>query len=142
MAEILNGIIAQGGTTAVSDPVSANDLADWMDLAPDKSAWHVAEDEGGQILGFQYVEPHPGLPADCCDIATYVRLGETRIGIGSALFRATSAAAGALGYGAIVAVIRSDNAGGLAYYQSRGFEDWKLWDDAPICPRVMKRYAL
>ncbi len=142
MAVLLNQIIRKGGTTAISQSVTAADLSDWMLSAPDRSAWHVAEDEGGRILGFQYVEPHPGLPPDTCDIASYVLPGETGIGIGSALFKATAAAARTLGYTAIIAVIRTDNTGGLAYYQSRGFEDWKTWADAPIAPRVMKRFAL
>ena len=102
----------------------------------------MAEDERGRILGFQYVEPHPGLAARHLRIASYVLPGETGIGIGSALFKATAAAARTLGYTAIIAVIRTDNTGGLAYYQSRGFEDWKTWPDAPITPRVMKRFAL
>lgn len=142
MAELLNDIVQVGGTTAMTGPVTAQDLTDWMGSAPDRSAWHVAEDDRGSILGFQYVEPHPGLPPDCCDIASYVRPGKTGIGIGSTLFTATQAAARNLGYRAIVAVIRTDNAGGLAYYQSRGFEDWKLWEDAPIAPRVMMRFTL
>lgn len=142
MADLLNAIVARGGTTAVADPVSAGELTAWMGMAPDRSSWHAAEDDSGRILGFQYIEPHPDLPPDTCDIASYVRLGETGIGIGSALFTATSAAARALGYRAIVAVIRADNAGGLAYYQSRGFEDWGRWDDAPIAPRILKRFVL
>ncbi|MBV2359513.1 GNAT family N-acetyltransferase [Thalassococcus sp. CAU 1522] len=142
IAVLLNEIVAAGGTTAVCAPLTAADIAKWMQGAPDRSAWHVAEDDHGDILGFQYVEPHPGLPPDCCDIATYVRSGVTGIGIGSALFDASRRAARQLGYAAIIAVIRTDNAGGLAYYQSRGFEDWKTWADAPIAPRIMKRYDL
>ncbi|SNR36516.1 GNAT family N-acetyltransferase [Puniceibacterium sediminis] len=142
MADLLNAIVAQGGTTAISEPLAAADLTAWMAMAPDRSAWHVAEDETGRILGFQFIEPHPDLPLDTCDIASYVRMGETGIGIGSALFNATSAAARALGYRAIIAVIRTDNVGGLAYYQSRGFEDYGRWDEAPIAPRILKRFAL
>lgn len=142
MAILLNTIIARGGTTALTDPVTATILTDWMQTQSDISAWHVAEDENACLLGFQWIAPHSGLPDDCCDIATFVRVGETGIGIGSALFRATENAARALRYAAIVAVIRSDNHGGLAYYQSRGFESWRMWNDAPTAPRVMKRYAL
>ncbi|MFZ5963241.1 GNAT family N-acetyltransferase [Thalassococcus sp. BH17M4-6] len=142
MADLLNGIIAKGGTTAMTDPVTRDMLQDWMDSSPDRSAWRVAEDAAGRILGFQWIEPHPDLPDTCCDIASFVRLGQTGIGVGSALFEATKDAARTLGYAAIIAVIRADNAQGLAYYQSRGFEDWGLWDDAPVAPRVLKRYDL
>ena len=42
MAQLLNKIIAIGGTTALVRPVTAQDLKDWMAFAADKSAWHVA----------------------------------------------------------------------------------------------------
>ena len=142
MADLLNAVIAEGGTTAITTPVTRDDLGAWMDSAPGRSAWHVAESDGGQVLGFQWIEPHADLPADTCDIATFVAIGRQGLGIGSALFGRTEAAARALGYGFIAAVIRADNAGGLAYYQSRGFEDWRRWDDAPVAPRMIKRYAL
>ena len=61
---------------------------------------------------------------DAAEIATFTKIGKTGLGIGSALFRATEKAARGLGYTWINANIRADNAGGLAYYQSRGFEDY------------------
>lgn len=125
MAELLNGIIRAGGTTALTTERDAEDLRGWMASAPGRSAWHLAEDDGGRLLGFQWIEPSDTLPETCCDIATFVRRGETGIGIGigSALFSASRAAARALGYTHINATIRADNSGGRAYYQSRGFEE-------------------
>jgi len=142
MAEILAALIENGAATAVSGPVSRADIAEWIAFDPDRSAWHVAENAAGHILGFQFIEPNPALPDACCDIASYVRPGQGGVGIGSALFDATRRAARALGYTAIVAVIRADNAAGLAYYQSRGFEDWQTWHDAPIAPQIVKRHDL
>ena len=78
--------------------------------APD-SAWHLAEDGRGEIKGFQYIEPHPDLPEGGVDVATFVRLGETGFGIGSALFKQTKEAARDLGYAHIHAIIRADNQG-------------------------------
>ena len=147
MAELLNQIIARGGTTAMTSPVTRTTLAEWMAADAPRSAWHLAEDDAGALLGFQYVHPHPRLPPDACDIATFVRLGRTGLGTGSALFDATRAAARALGYAWINATIRADNAGGLAYYQSRGFETFHTAHDVPLgtgqrIDRISKRYDL
>lgn len=122
MAALLNAIIEKGGTTAISEPVSGEILSDWMARDSDRGAWHLAEDDTGDLLGFQWIGPRDGLPQDACDIATFVRLGQTGLGVDSALFDVTATAARALGYAWINASIRADNAGGLAYYRSRGFE--------------------
>ena len=124
MAALLNAIIAQGGTTALTQPVTAADLAAKMAAYAGRTAWHLAEDDAGAVLGFQWLAPHPKLVPEAVDIATFVELGRTQLGIGSALFGATCQAARALGYRWINATIRADNSGGLAYYQSRGFQEY------------------
>lgn len=145
MADLLNDVIAEGGTTALTTPVTSDDLAEWM--GHPRSAWHVAEDDAGRVMGFQWIEPAGYLPAEAAEIATFARIGHTGLGIGSALFRATEAAARELGYGWINANIRADNAGGLAYYQSRGFEDYGRIEgyrmgNGQIVDKVLKRYDL
>lgn len=147
MAELLNEIIAEGGTTAITDPLKTNDLRDWMTRAQDRSAWHLAEDETGLVLGFQWIEPAEYLPDDAAEIATFARQGHSGLGIGSTLFRATEQAARALGYRWINANIRADNTGGLAYYQSRGFEDYGRKSGVPlgdgqVVDKILKRYDL
>jgi len=147
MAGLLNAIIAKGGTTARTAPVSKSDILEFMGSYPGKAAWLVAEDDDGTLLGFQLIEPHDKLPPDACDIGTFTHLGRTQMGIGSALFRQTGSAARQLGYGWINATIRADNTGGLAYYQSRGFEDYKLdrdvlLEDGTIVDKISKRYNL
>ena len=97
MADLLNAIIRKGGTTAHTTPVSRDTILEWMDCNPQRSAWHVAEDDTGNILGFQFLEPHPDLPPEACDIASFVRLGQTGLGVGSKLFDASRKAAKALG---------------------------------------------
>ncbi|MAE89254.1 MAG: GNAT family N-acetyltransferase, partial [Pelagibaca sp.] len=57
MAEMLNEIIDAGGTTAITDPVSREDLLGRMEADP-RSIWHVAEDAAGALMGFQWIEPH------------------------------------------------------------------------------------
>ena len=145
MAELLNAIIIKGGTTAMIDPVPATQLRQRMRLPG--AAWHLAEDTQGTLMGFQWIEPHPDLPEGGVDVATFVRLGETGIGIGSSLFEETRKAAKYMGYTHIHAIIRADNSGGMAYYQSRGFETYRLLPDSPLddgrqVDKVWKRYEL
>jgi L-amino acid N-acyltransferase YncA len=144
MAELLNQIIAVGGTTARTQSVCADDFIPLL-TAPG-SACHVAE-IGVEIMGFQYIEPHHALPPEAADISTFVRRGKTGMGIGSALFMATAQAARDLGYHWINATIRADNTGGLIYYQSRGFRDWRHLSDQRLAngmrvDKVCKRYDL
>jgi L-amino acid N-acyltransferase YncA len=124
MAELLNEIIARGGTTVMTEPITRDAVAGRMATAPERSAWHLAEDDAGAVLGFQWIAPHGDLPSGACDIATFVETGRRQIGIGSRLFLATQSAARDMGYAWINATIRADNAGGLAYYRSRGFEHY------------------
>jgi len=147
MARLLNEIIEVGGTTALVRPVTADDINDWMAAAADRSAWHVAVDTSERVVGFQWVAPHAQLPPMACDIASFVQIGQSGLGIGSSLFTATAKAAKALGYKWINATIRADNAGGLTYYQSRGFRDWArdsavLLENGQIVDKISKRYDL
>jgi L-amino acid N-acyltransferase YncA len=145
MAELLNAIIETGGTTALTTPVTAEDMIQRMRAGGERAAWHVAFDNNDTIVGFQWIGPHDNLPVDACDIATFVQEGRTGLGIGSALFNATRDAAERLGYAWINATIRADNEGGLIYYQSRGFEDWHVdknvaLSNGLIVNKISKRY--
>ena len=100
-----------------------------------------------KVVGFQWIEPNPKLPAEAVDIATFVQIGQTGLGIGSKLFDETAKAARSLGYVWINATIRADNEGGLTYYQSRGFRDWAFdegvqLDSGQVVDRVSKRYDI
>lgn len=147
MARLLNAIIEKGGTTALTRPVTGRDIADWMAVQAPRSAWHVALDEAEQVVGFQWITPHENLPPEAVDVATFVALGQSGLGIGSALFDATRKAARDLGYQWINATIRADNEGGLTYYQSRGFRDWAYdegvrLDSGLIVDKISKRFDL
>ena len=54
LSDLLNEIIAIGGTTAKVTPVSAQDIVNQM--KPSTSVWHLAEDSDGVVLGFQYFD--------------------------------------------------------------------------------------
>jgi len=145
MAALLNEIIEVGGTTALVRPVTGVDLSEWMNSDPDRSAWHVALDDQEKVIGFQWISPHPNLPPEACDIASFVQIGRAGLGIGSALFSANAQAAKDLGYVWINATIRADNEGGLTYYQSRGFRDWAFDEDVElpnglVVNKISKRY--
>lgn len=145
MAALLNEIIAIGGTTALTRPVTGDDLRNWM--AEPGAAWHLAEDDAGAVLGFQWVHPHPDLPPDMADIATFVDHRRHGLGIGTRLFDATCKAARAAGFTAINATIRADNQSGLTYYRARGFETWGhqtgvTLDNGLIVNRLMTRFLL
>lgn len=147
MARLLNEIIDAGGMTAISRPVTGTDLIDWQADGGEKAAWHVALDGAEKVVGFQWIEPNPSLPSDACDIATFVQMGQSGLGIGSALFAKTVTAARALGYVWINANIRADNEGGLIYYQSRGFEDYHLLEghtlrEGQVVNKRLKRFTL
>ena len=144
MAALLNEIIAAGGTTARTETVAAADFIPL--LSAPGAACHVAE-VGSAIMSFQYIEPHAALPPKVADISTFVQRGKTGLGIGSALFTATAQAARDLGYQWINATIRADNTGGLIYYQSRGFRDWRNLTDQRLAngmrvDKICKRYDL
>ncbi len=147
MARLLNEIIKAGGTTALTRPVTGQDLAEWIAFDPDHSAWHVALDDAENVVGFQWIEPAKYLPPVAAEIATFVQMGQTGLGIGSALFNATRKAAKSLGYVWINANIRADNEGGLIYYQSRGFQDYRVIEgyemaDGQIVDKRLKRFDL
>ena len=147
MARLLNEIIDEGRTSALVRPVTGQDIAEWMSFDPARSAWHVATDGSERVVGFQWIEPEASLPSEVANIATFVQIGQTGLGIGSALFGATRRAATDLGYAWINANIRADNEGGLIYYQSRGFQDYGTIEgykmaNGQIVDKRLKRFDL
>lgn len=147
MAELLNEIIAIGGTTALTKPISSDALLDWLDLESPQTATHVATNDLEQCQGFQWIGPWEDLPEDACEIGSFVRVGLVGYGIGSKLFDVTRRAAKSIGYSWIRANIRSDNESGLTYYQSRGFENYDrrkgvTLEDGSIVDKTLKRFDL
>ena len=148
LAELLNAIIARGGTTALEEPFTADALDRAYLTGPDVVCCFVAADRAsGRLEGFQTLGRGDGLPDGVGDIGTFARVDGTQRGVGSALFAATCAEARRLGLTGINATIRADNTGGLAFYGRLGFRDHSvraavpLKDGAPV-DRVSKRFSL
>jgi L-amino acid N-acyltransferase YncA len=148
LAELLNAIIARGGTTALETPFTPEKLAQTYLTGPDVHICLVAVDPGtGRIEGFQTLGRYPNLPDDIGDIGTFARIDGAQRGIGSALFKTMVERARALGLSAINATIRGDNVGGLAFYTKQGFVDHAVTPAVPLSEgtpvdRVHKRYDL
>jgi L-amino acid N-acyltransferase YncA len=149
MAALINEIIGIGGTTAIETPFTRASMDREFVSGPHVISSIVAE-ENGELLGFQILlgstQDEP-MPDGWGSIGTYARVGQTRGGVGRALFAETVNAARAAGLHTIDATIRADNTGGLAFYSSMGFVDYDrrvgvpLRDGTPV-DRVRKRLDL
>lgn len=135
MAELINAIIAIGGTTAYEDPFDAASMDAAYISLPQLVSCFVAELDGA-IIGFQGLmrsfDPHDPLPDGWATIGTFARVGLTQRGVGGALFAATLQAARAAGISVIDATIRADNTGGLAFYSRQGFVDYDRLKAVPL----------
>jgi L-amino acid N-acyltransferase YncA len=116
IAALINEIIKVGGTTAYETAFDRESADHEFISGPHVISCVLAESDG-ELLGFQILfgsteeEPQPdGWAA----IGTYARVGQTRGGVGRALFEETKQAARAAGVRTIDATIRADNTGGLA----------------------------
>jgi L-amino acid N-acyltransferase YncA len=148
VAELLNAVIARGGTTALQDAFTPEQLAQTYLTGPNVHVCLVAVDAvTDRIEGFQTLGRYPGLPEDVGDIGTFARVDGVQRGVGSALFAAMIDRARAHGLSAMNATIRADNSGGIAFYTKQGFADHAvtvgvpLQDGTPV-DRVHKRYPL
>lgn len=147
LADLLNEIIAAGGTTAYETPFTPDAFADAHIDGPGVITSVLAEDVDGRAMGFQILLASDRLGPGWGDIGTFARRGSTTRGIGSALFAATRRAALDAGLTTINATIRADNAGGLRFYSKMGFVDYAvargvpLADGAPV-DRISRRFDL
>ena len=150
MTELLNEIIAIGGTTAHQRPFDADRMLHHY-IQPVHHISTIVALRDGAIVGFQMlVWPNPvegPMPDHWGFIGSFVKIGITGQGIGRALFSATCTAAHAAGCRHIDATIRADNAGGLRFYNAMGFTDYDIIHAAPLrdgrlVDRIRKRFDL
>ncbi|WOS42605.1 GNAT family N-acetyltransferase [Xanthomonas rydalmerensis] len=127
MVAVQNAIFAAGLRKAPTDPATVR--ATYLQH-PDRLQCVLAEDAEGRVLGFQSLRiARPGNAYDVAEgwgiIGTHVDPRGARRGVGSALFRATCAAARGAGLTRIDASIAADNALGQAYYEAIGFRTYR-----------------
>jgi L-amino acid N-acyltransferase YncA len=104
MADILNRIIAIGGTTAHEKPTSDAEVREHYIEGPEVLSSVVAELDG-QVIGWQSVGHFHGDP----HIGSFVQPGIQAKGVGSGMFGLTCETLRAKGVGYILAWIRADN---------------------------------
>lgn len=119
MAELLNAIIAIGGTTAHQEPKTAEQIRQGYIDGPEVRTSVLAEDQG-QVIGWQSIDFWQG----GFHIGSFVRPGIQARGIGAAMFALTLERARAQAIPEIIASIRADNVPGLAFYARMGFVDF------------------
>lgn len=142
MAEVLNAVIAIGGTTAHENPKSDAQVRKSYITDADVLSSFVAEDQG-RILGWQSV----GIWQDEPHIGTFVLPGLQARGIGRELFAATRNHLRAKRARFLIAHIRADNIPGLAFYARIGFRDIGgdpgfALSDGRIVGRIHRRFDL
>jgi GNAT superfamily N-acetyltransferase len=150
MADVLNKIIADGGTTAHQRPFDNGRMTTHYVMPEGGICCHVAAADG-TVLGFQSlvwaIDPADPFPPGWAIIASFVDQAAAGRGIGRALFTATRTVARAAGVKVIDATIRADNARGLGFYARMGFVPYArlaaipLRDGTPV-DRVRTRYDL
>ncbi|MBL8310704.1 MAG: GNAT family N-acetyltransferase [Burkholderiales bacterium] len=140
MRALLNEIIRVGGTTAITNELSVDEIREWFILGDTVVSCFVAGDMDEMILGFQSLSTYGSLPTGWVDIATFASRSRQQSGVGTALFAHTRKAAAQRGFTTINASIRVVNEGGLAYYSRMGFETYLVEDgDAQAQGRAFNR---
>ncbi len=123
---MLNPIVAAERYTIMSDPLVTSDMVEWIHSVDEKGAFNVAvENASDRVVGFQCLELCSRVEpahAHVGDIATFVAIDAQRGGIGSRLMLATIESARRRGFAKVMASIRADNDGAVAFYKGRGFE--------------------
>jgi GNAT superfamily N-acetyltransferase len=147
LCQILNKIIAIGGTTAIETPLSLAEFEDHFLIGRDCIICFVAEASNGELAGFQSLTRNSELPKAWADIATFTRREPRIAGVGTALFQSTITFARHYGIVVINATIRADNYSGLPYYEKMGFETYTVASGIPLkngmlVDRISKKYCL
>jgi ribosomal protein S18 acetylase RimI-like enzyme len=122
LADLLNAIIREGDKTAIDTELSAEEFAEWFLTGAHVVSCVVAVDASGAAAGFQTLERfHDDLPPHAADIGTFVAAGQRGVGVGRALFAATSERARVRDIAAVRAVVRAENTAAVGAYRALGF---------------------
>ncbi len=140
MADLLNEVIAKGGTTAHQHLMPEQDLREYFIDGPVVETSVLAQ-VGEAVIGWPSLSRWRGeMP-----IGIFIRIGTQAKGVGAALFAQTLERARSKGLTEMIAHMRADNAAGLAYYSRLGFVDIGgdrefTMDDGRVVGRVQRRF--
>lgn len=124
IVDLLNPIV-RAGTFTIMPELTVQDQITYQRKLSNPGVFLVAVEEIGQrVVGIQSVEPsYSEAPAlrHVGEISTFVRMDCQGQGIGRGLAGAMFPVVAGLGFTKIMAMIRADNPGAIAFYQSLGF---------------------
>jgi L-amino acid N-acyltransferase YncA len=118
---IYNWAVNQTFATIDSEPLDAEEAAQWWEAHGKRSVLLVATDESG-VIGWARLFPWKQRGFDVVEDLVYVDPVHQGRGIGRALLEELIKEARGLGYRTIVATIATDNRSGLQLHQKAGFE--------------------
>lgn len=125
VTEVYAHHVLHGTGTFEEAPPDASEMANRMDKVQRQGwGWFVAEDAGGEIVGFGYYAQFRDRSAYrfCAEDSIYVREAVRGQGVGKALVQALLEHAQARGFRQMLAVIGdSENAGSIGLHASLGF---------------------
>jgi len=118
---IYNWAVNQTFATIDSEPLSAEEAADWWETHARRSRLIVASDDSG-VIGWARLFPWKQRGIDVVEDLVYVDPVHHGRGIGRALLTELIKQATGLGYRTIVATVATDNRSGLQLHEKLGFE--------------------
>ncbi|WP_374385504.1 N-acetyltransferase family protein [Sandaracinobacter sp.] len=125
VAAIYGPEVAHGTASFETEPPSAGEMADRIGRCIDRGwPWLVLEGEGGQILGYAYLNQFRDRAAyaHTAETSVYVASGARGLGVGRQLMEALIPAGRAAGFRQFVAVIGdSGNHASIALHSAAGF---------------------
>lgn len=141
LAALLTAIIAEGGRTAITGPVTASSFRSWFLVGAHQVSCIVAQRADGSLNGFQIIERfHEDLPAGVADIGTFVSDDGRRTGVGRALMAASIGFVSARDeLHTLRAVIRSRNIDAVRFYRSQGFSADDRWPATELSTTLVRR---
>ena len=124
LVALLEPIIG-AGTYTVIESASVESQVKFLESFPERGVYNVAiDDDTGTVIGSQDVIPlslDGGPTAHVGEISTFVALDVHRQRIGAQLCDTTFADARKKGFRKLIANIRADNKGAIAFYVLQGF---------------------
>ena len=145
---IYNWAVNQTFATIDSEPLDAEEAAQWWEAHGKRSKLLVATDDSG-VIGWARLFPWKQRGFDVVEDLVYVDPVHQGRGIGRALLTELIKEAQGLGYRTIVATIATDNRSGLALHSRLGFEvvgtiknaanKFDRWMDITLVQRSLER---